>query len=188
MQQVFDFISDYTKIGEDELHFIAENIQFSSFKKGEIFFRQGQLLNKMSFVTKGAVRSYYCEENGIEHTIGFIFENHPLVAFDSFTQQTPIAFTSIALENTDIIWVSQSVFYKFLETYPQYEKVLRTILSKYMTFETEKAKLLRINSAKERYEALLQTKLEIIKRVPLKYIASYLGITLETLSRIRAGK
>ena len=188
MQQVFDFISDYAKISEDELRFITKNIQFSSFKKGEILVKQGQLLNKISFVIKGAVRNYYSEENGIEHTIGFIFENHPLVAFDSFTQQTPIAFTSVALENTDTIWVSQSVFYNFLEIYPRYEKVLRTILSKYMTIETEKAKLLRINSAKERYETLLRTQPEIIKRVPLKYIASYLGMALETLSRLRAEK
>ena len=188
MQQVIDFISGYIKMSEDELRFIADNLQFTSFEKGEILLKQGEILNKISFIVKGAVRGYFTDENGTEHTLGFALENQPLVAFDSFTQQTPIGFTSVALENTDTIWISQSAFYNFLETYPRYEKVLRTIISQYMTIEGDKTKLLRIISAKERYKALLETHPELVKRVPLKYIASYLGITIETLSRIRAKK
>jgi CRP-like cAMP-binding protein len=186
MQQVIDFISGFIQMSEEELHFIADNLQFTSFKKGEILLHQGQIPNKLSFVIKGAVRGYYTDENGMEHTLGFAFENHPLGAFDSFTQQIPIGFTGCALENTDTIWISQSAFYRFLETYPRYEKVVRTIISQYMTLEGEKTKLLRIISSKERYRALLETQPELIQRVPLKYIASYLGITIETLSRIRA--
>ena len=188
MQQVIDFISGYIQMSEDELRFVADNMQLSSFKKGEILLKQGQILNKMAFIVKGAVRGYYSDENGTEHTLGFALENQPLVAFDSFTQQTPIGFTSIALEDTDTIWISQSAFYNFLEIYPRYEKVLRTIISQYMTIEGEKTKLLRIISAKERYKALLATQPELIKRVPLKYIASYLGMTTENLSRVRSQK
>lgn len=188
MQQVFTFISQYVTMNEDELRFIADNLQFATFKKGEILLKQGQILDKMAFIIEGAVRGYYTDENGIEHTLGFALENNPLVAFDSFTQQTPIGFTSIALENTQTIWISQTAFYNFLETYPRYEKVLRTIISQYMTIENEKAKLLRIISSKERYHALLKMHPELIKRVPLKYIASYLGIAIKTLSRVRAEK
>jgi CRP-like cAMP-binding protein len=188
MQQVIDFISGFTKMREDELCFIADNLQLTSYKKGEILIKQGQIPNKMGFVIKGIVRGYYTEENGMEHTLGFAFENHPLGAFDSFTQQTPIGYNGIAIENTDIIWISQSAFYNLLETYPNYEKVVRSILSQYMTLEGEKVKLLRITSAKERYKALLESQPSLVHRLPLKHIASYLGITLETLSRIRAQK
>ena len=188
MQQVIDFISGYIQMSEEELRFIADNLQFTSFGKGEILLKLGQILNKMAFIIKGAVRGYYTDESGTEHTLGFALENQPLVAFDSFTQQTPIGFTSVALENTDTIWISQSAFYNFLETYPRYEKVLRTIISQYMTIEGEKTKLLRIISAKERYKVLLETHPELIKRVPLKYIASYLGMTTENLSRVRSQK
>ena len=188
MEQVFDFISGYIKMTEEELRFIADNLQFTSFKKGEILLKQGQIPNKMAFVIKGAVRGYYTDENGIENTLGFAFENHPLGAFDSFTQQMPIGFTGCALENTDTIWISQTAFYNFLETYPRYEKVLRIIISQYMTIGNEQAKLLRISSAKERYRALLKAQPEIIQRVPLKYIASYLGMTTENLSRVRSQK
>lgn len=188
MQPVIDFISGFIKMSDEELHFFSNNIQRTSFKKGEILLQQGQILDKMAFVLKGAVRGYYQDENGTEHTLCFVFENQPLVAFDSFTQQTPIGFTSIALENTETIWISQTAFYIFLETYPRYEKVLRTIISQYMAIEGEKTKLFRIVSAKERYSALLEAQPELIQRVPLKYISSYLGIAIKTLSRVRAEK
>jgi CRP-like cAMP-binding protein len=188
MEQIFDFISRFIKINEDELNFIANNINFTSFKKGEILIKQGQIPDKIAFVKKGAVRGYYTDENGIEHTVAFVFENHPLGAFDSFTQQIPFGFTGRALENTDTIWISQTAFYNFLETYPRYEKVLRTIISQYMTIGNEQAKLLRITSAKDRYQALLKLQPELIQRVPLKFIASYLGMTTENLSRVRSQK
>ena len=94
----------------------------------------------MAFIIKGAVRGYYTDESGTEHTLGFALENQPLVAFDSFTQQTPIGFTSVALENTDTIWISQSAFYNFLETYPRYEKVLRTIISQCISLRNYRCK------------------------------------------------
>ena len=163
-------------------------IRHSSHQKNEILHRQGEIPKRAAFIIKGAVRSYYLDEKGTEHTTAFIFENLPLVAFDSFTQQTPSAMNAVTLEPTELIWASHADFFGFLETFPKYETALRNLLSKYLTLQGEQAKLLRISSSRERYEALCNIRPDVIQRVPLKHIATYLGMALETLSRVRAGK
>jgi CRP-like cAMP-binding protein len=188
MQPVFDFFSEYTRITDEEMNAMMKAIRHSSHEKNETLLRQGEIPRRAGLIIGGAVRTYYLDENGNEHTTNFIFENHPLAAFESFAQQTPSALSAVTLEPTELIWASHADFFGFLETYPKYETVLRNILSKYMFLMGEQAKLLRISSSRERYETLCSMRPDVIQRVPLKYIASYLGMALETLSRVRAGK
>lgn len=188
MQSVFDFISGFTDISEQEMNAIMEIIHSASCGKNEILQRQGEIPKRAAFIVKGAVRVYFTDDKGLEHTTAFIFENHPIVPFDSFAQQTPAPLSAITLEPTELIWASHADFFNFLETFPKYETVLRNILSKYMSLLGEQSKLLRISSSRERYEALCRMRPDVIQRVPLKHIASYLGMALETVSRVRAGK
>lgn len=188
MKQIFGFISEFTEVTKEDMNAISGLIHFSSHTKNEMLQKQGHVSKRIAFILKGSVRAFYIDEQGNDHTVNFMFENHPLVAFESFTQQTPVPFSAIALEPTDLIWTSYEEFFEFLSTHPKYETALRNILSKYMSLGGEHMKLLRIHSAKERYEALCNARPEVIKRVPLKYIASYLQMAVETLSRIRAGK
>jgi CRP-like cAMP-binding protein len=188
MQPAIDFISEFTNVSEQEMQAITGIIHTSTLKKGEQIYYQGRIAKRASFITKGAVRSFYIDENGTEHTVGFHFENQPLIPFDSFAQQTPATVNAISLEPTELIWTSHIEFFGFIDMFPKYEKVLRSILSSYMLTQSERMKMLRIRSARGRYEMLTKTQPEIIKRAPLKYVASYLDMTLETLSRVRAGK
>jgi CRP-like cAMP-binding protein len=188
MQQVFDFISAFTQITEEESSALRKMMNFSSFKKNEILHRSGEITKRVAFVLKGAVRVYYFGSNGEEHTVGFIFENQPIGAFESFSLQAPSSFNVITLEPTDLLWIDYVSFFTFLENYPHYETVIRAMLSMYMHIESEHSRLLRINSSRDRYNAFCESQPEVLKRVRLKYIASYLNMTLETLSRVRAGK
>src|SRR5690606_23372951 len=97
MQHIVDFLSQHTHITEEELNDMMQVIHFSSHKKNEILQQQGGISKRAAFVVKGAVRIFYLDEKGTEHTINFIFENYPLVSFDSFTQQTPVAVSAITL-------------------------------------------------------------------------------------------
>ncbi len=188
MKPVVDFISIFTNISEEEINTITSIIHTSSHRKNEVLQHQGSVPKRAAFIVKGAVRTFYTDENGTEHTTGFKFENQPLVPIDSFTHQTQVPFFAVALEPTELVWASHDDFFGFLETHPRYEKVLRNILSKLMPRQSEQMKLLRINSSRERYEMLCKLRPEVIQRVPLKHIASYLGMSFETLSRVRAGK
>ena len=183
-----DFASAYVKIGEEEMDQILQRIHHSSYSKNKVIHHQGDIARMMAFVIKGAVRAYYTDESGTEHTVSFIFENKPLVAYDSFASQTPSGVSFMTLENTELMWTSHTEFFSFLELFPKFENALRSVMGQYMVKNLEHSKLLRINPARDRYEALLKTTPELASRVPLKYLASYIGMTLETLSRVRAGK
>jgi CRP-like cAMP-binding protein len=188
MQQFIDFISSYADVSEKEMEAMLAIVHTSSHKKHEVLHRQGSILKRAAFVTKGAVRSYYIDDTGVEHTTAFHLERQPLVPFESFTQQTPVSLNAIALEPTDLLWTSHEEFFGFLEGFPKYEKVLRHILGSSLTLQNEQMRLMRVTSPRERYELLCNLRPEVIQRVPLKHIASYLGMALETLSRVRAGK
>ena len=186
-QPFIDFLSNYTNITEEEINAINKRTHLSTYKKNEIVQRQGEVPNRVIFITKGAVRMFYIDKSGKDHTTAFTFENHPIVALDSFTQQIPLAVNTIALEPTEMIWTTNSEFYEFIGLFPKFEAVLLMVLSKFLALEGEQAKLLRIHSSRERYEALCSMCPEVVQRVPSKYIASYLGMAEETLSRVRAG-
>jgi CRP-like cAMP-binding protein len=185
---VIDFLSTFVKISEDEIPVIMERIHFLSVPKNEFIQKQGEISRQIAFILKGAVRTYYTDENGQEQTVNFIFENQPCVAFDSFANQTPSSTSAITLEPVEMIGTSHAEFFGFLEEHPKYETAIRTILGQYLILESEHSRLLRINPSRARYEALCKAQPELVKRVPLKHLASYIGMTLETLSRIRAGK
>ena len=187
-QAFIDFLSAYVKIDEPEIQMIAERIHHNSYAKGEVILRQGDIPRSLAFVIKGAVRVYYTDEQGNEQTVNFIFENQALVAFDSFASQTPSGIAAAALEATELIWTSHTEFFGFLELHPKYEAAVRGIMGQYLVLNSAHTKLLRINPARDRYEALCKARPDLVTRVPLKYIASYIGMTLETLSRVRAGK
>ncbi len=187
-QPVIDFISNYTDIHAKERSAMIKAVKFSSHDKNDVLIQQGKVSGRIAFITKGSIRSYYSDEHDAVHTIGFAFENEPLVAAESFTRQTPSGTSAAALEPTDLLWTSHAEFFDFLKSFPKYETALRIFLSEHLAMEGEQSKLLRIASSRERYNAFCKMRPEVIKRVPLKYIASYLGMALETLSRIRAGK
>lgn len=188
MVPAIDFIGRFINISENEMADMLRIIHTASFNKNEVILKQGEVGRMAAFVVKGCVRSFYKDEAGEEFTAGFVFENHPLTPMDFFSNPTPSPLSVIALEPTELITVSRNDFFDFLEKYPRYEAALRKMISEYMVLQGERFRLLRIPAARDRYEALVQMQPEIIQRVPLKYVANYLGIALETLSRIRSAK
>ena len=188
MQELIEYITKFIQPNEEELEDILRDIQYTRFVKNEFLIRQGEMTQSLMFILKGVARAYYISEQELEHTSDFIFEGQPVIHIEAFTKNTPSSVNIVAIEDTEIIWVSRDVFFNFLEKHPKYEGVLRDMIMNYMSIEMQHMKLVRMGSSRERYEALLKHRPDIIRRVPLKYIASYLNMALETLSRIRSGK
>lgn len=188
MKSLLDFISEYTTVSNTEWSDFQKIVHTASYPKNEVLIRQGENVNRISFVTKGSVRSYYLDDKGVDHTVGFVLENQPLMTFDGFFQRMPSAVSAITLEATEILWTSYEEFFGYLRENPRLEPFLRDIISGFILKEAEHTRLLRINSSKARYEAFYELHPDIVHRVPLKHIASYLDMALETLSRVRAGK
>jgi CRP-like cAMP-binding protein len=135
-------------------------------------------------VQQGCLRGYYLLD-GKEITHWFAFENDFVTSFHSFITQQP-AVEDIQLLEGSVLWmISKSALDELFRQYHEVERVVRIAYEKYYIRLEERFINSHFTSAKERYENLLHESPHILERVPLGYIASYLGITQETLSRIR---
>ncbi len=189
LQPVIEYISKYIgDMHQEELELLLPLVKFASYNKGDTLFTQGEIPKNACFIITGAVRSFYIDEDGKENTVGFHFENEPAFPYGSFVELTPASTSYVTLEPVSVIWVSRNDFYLFLETFPRFETGIAKVLGEYLIKGGQHLKLMRIDSSRERYKKLLELQPEIVTRVPLTYIASYLGMALETLSRVRAGK
>ena len=183
-----EFVTNFAEVSNAERDGMLDIINFSSHDRNEVLIKEGEVCERMAFILEGAVCIYHSDNQGNMRPFHFRFENEPLGDYESFEGQTPAGFNAIALEPTTVIWANHKDFFDFMSSFPKYEGVMTKALSKELATKNEHFKLIGLESAKERYEALCKKRPDIIKRVPLKYIASYLGMAMETLSRIRAGK
>ncbi len=187
-QPFINYLNQYVEVSSIEKKRILDIIHFASYGKNELVLKEGEVCSKMTFVLEGLACVYYEDENEKKKVMSFRSKNEMLVNYESFISRSESDTCIIALEPTEVMWASHSDFFNFLQTFPKYEAVMREILGKYLIGQMEKEKLQRIESAKERYEIFCRNNPELIKRAPLTYIASYLGMALETLSRIRGNK
>jgi CRP-like cAMP-binding protein len=157
------------------------------FKKGDFLLRQDEVCKKSYWIVKGIARKYYLND-GKEITTELYFDNDIAVSFDSYCLQKPSREFIQAL--TDIT-ISETDFVAFQTAKKQFQKLatLDLMMTEYYAMWLED-RLFQFHTmdAKSRYQKLIEDHPHIIQNIPLTFVASYLGISLETLSRIRAKK
>jgi CRP-like cAMP-binding protein len=180
----FGYLKD-NEMYSDSLKEELENLfTLKEFSKGDHLFRQGDVCRHLFYIKKGLVRIYYYSSIGKEITLWFSSEDTLITAIDSFYNYKPTRDNCEALEDIEVYTITHSQ----LETLLNNKKGAQTAF--YIMYEVTRkmAELLdsiRFRSAEERYTSLISNYPAIIQRVSLGQIASYLGITQETLSRIR---
>ena len=153
--------------------------------KGEYLIEEGKVCRHLYFLEKGCLRGFY-NLDGKEITHWFGFENDFVTSFHSFITQTP-AVENIQLMEGSVLWsISKDALARLLDQHQDAERLLRIAYEKYYIKLEGRFVNSQFRTAAERYEQLLEENPEIIERVPLGYIASYLGISQETLSRVRS--
>lgn len=152
-----------------------------------ILLREGEVANRVYFVKKGCLREWF-NKDGKEITFQFFFEGQPVSSIDSFMWGTPSMFTIESLEHSTLVSVKKDDLFKNLEIYPDIKDIFMNFIFKRFS-NYEKLFLSRIkDTPQERYQDLLENHSNILQRIPQHYIASYLGITPISLSRIRNRK
>ena len=152
--------------------------------KTEYLITEGRRCKHLYFLERGALRGFYTLD-GKEITHWFGFENDFVTSFHSFITGEP-AVENIQLLEGSVLWaISKEDLNGLLIDNPDIEKLLRITYEKYYIRLEERYVNAQFKSASERYQALLLQTPHILERVPLGYIASYLGISPETLSRVR---
>jgi len=173
--------SDLTELFTDFQQLMKKN----SFQKNHILHEEDTVCNHLYLIEKGIARSFYYKD-GKDITAHFATEQGTITAIDSFIQRKKSRYTIELLEDSDIISISQQDIQQLLESKPHYEKYVRVFLEQIYIDLAERIEDLLFHTAKERYEKLLKNNPNLLQRVNLKHIASFIGITQETLSRIRA--
>jgi CRP/FNR family transcriptional regulator, anaerobic regulatory protein len=162
-------------------------IEPKELKRKDHFLREGETCKQLGFITKGYVRLYFLKD-GDEVTKDFNFENSICGSYASFSLRQPSRFNIVAMEDVKILTLGREDLYRLFDKYASLQKLGRlSIEHLFIRKENREASFL-LDTAEQRYEELLKQHPAITQRVPLKYLASYLGITAETLSRIRAAR
>ncbi|WP_089054512.1 Crp/Fnr family transcriptional regulator [Flavobacterium oncorhynchi] len=151
------------------------------------FVKEGQFADKLYFVISGSARAYYTK-NGKDITDWFAFEGDFVSAIDSFFRDSQTIYNIELLEPTILLQISRETVLALSDKHHCFEKLGRIAVTKTMLKLQERVVSIQFESALQKYKSLLNTRLDIIQRVQLTHIASYIGVTLETLSRIRNPK
>ena len=157
------------------------------FKKGSDIQEIGHTCKTLYFVKNGCVRIYYFKED-IDITESFEFENAFVARAESLFTGKPSLKAIQAIEDTTLIGIDSTKLFKLFDSYPDLERLFRKIIETSYVNTVNRIESLQFNTAEERYFNLLKDHKNILQRIPLKFIASYLGITPVSLSRIRAIK
>jgi CRP-like cAMP-binding protein len=166
---------------------LADRIVFKSFKKGELIHNADAICKNSYFIHKGLMRTYFIKD-GKEITEYFSAENEWVNSPKSFMQQQVDIYYIDTLEQTDCFCLNVKDLVFLFDNFPEMERYARlsmgTVFGHYMNRITS----MRFTTAKEKYQHFCETYQDIYYRLPLGMVSSYLGITQETLSRIRAEK
>lgn len=156
-------------------------------KKNEDLQPIGHTCRTIYFVKKGIARIYYYKD-GVDITESFASENNIIARVESLFSGKPSRKAIQILEDAEIIAINATKLFKLYDDFPQIERLFRKIFESAYVETVNRIESIQFHTAEERYSALLHETPDIIKRVPLKYIASFLGITQVSLSRIRTKK
>lgn len=174
-------------LSKEAQEFIQKHTKTFEFKKGELVLEAGNPCEYIYSITKGMMRGYYFNE-AKEITNWIANEEDFGTSFYSFISQQNSYETIEALENTTTEVLSKKDLDTLYRNFPETEQAGRLLLENYYLRLEERVIYIQFKTAKERYDHFYETRRDILKRAPLGCIASYLGITQETLSRIRAEK
>jgi CRP-like cAMP-binding protein len=181
----FNHITSRIKISQSEFETVAQKFSEVRFKKRQHIIEPGQTATFHFFVLKGCLRSYFIDETGKEHTVQFAIENWWIGDYTSYFGSEKSILHIECLEDCHLIRIDKDVWESFYQTFPQLETYTRINLQRRLA-SAQKQTIINLSlSAKERYSTFLSTYPNIEKRVRNYHIASYLGITRESLSRVR---
>lgn len=175
----------YCRQEPDSIDVLAQLLVPMKFHRGEVILREGEECTCMYYVDSGMVRQYYFK-NGKDVTEHFSFEGRIVMCIESLLKHVPSQIIIESLETTQLYALPRKKLLEAIEYTPELGILYRKILEHALISSQHHADSQRFENAQERYERLLKEKPEIILRAPMIHVASFLQMTPETLSRVRA--
>ncbi|MBV8251406.1 MAG: Crp/Fnr family transcriptional regulator [Chitinophaga sp.] len=164
---------------------LLNNLKLMAVPKGAFVLKMGEIANCVYFIESGLLRYYSVDNSGKDHILQFVAENNFIGNLESILTGDPSRFYIQALEKTIVIVLEESFFLQFIKRHPNLSLMNKMFLRDYVVHLQNRVIELLSFSAEQRYEDFMKQYPGIITRIPQLMLASYLGITPESLSRIR---
>jgi CRP-like cAMP-binding protein len=184
METLFNHIGQYCQLGAAAMKSLGLVLQKVELPKGAYLLTEGKICQHVHFLEKGCLRGFY-NLDGKEISHWFAFENNFVTSFYSFITRKPCVENIQLMEDCTLWAISYENLQMLYSRHTDMERLGRIMHEQYYVMLEERFVSNHFKEARERYENLVTNAPHIIQRVPLGYVASYLGITQETLSRIR---
>ena len=182
---LYKYMSKFTSLTEEQQLTIANEIRIEEFKKGTILLRQGDIPTKCYFVLKGCVRQYSIDEKGKEVTSNFHIEEQAIAVFNNHKLDKSSEYTFVCLEDSVLVVGDLAIEQDMYTKYTQLEIMTRKMIEENFGKVQEEFATFISSTPEERFKTLLMKRPQLVDRVPQHQLASYLGITPESLSRIK---
>ena len=187
MDKLINYLLEFGQLNQQQIDLIKRKAQVLELKKDDYFSEAGKIPKQVAFIEKGILRVCYYNSNGDEITKYFIDENNFAVDINSFNQKIPSSEYVQAVTDCTLLVFSTESLNDLSATIIQWDGIIYKITEKALVEKVNKLSPMLAEDAKTRYLSFLEKFPNLANRIPLFYLASYLGITQSSLSRIRKG-
>ena len=183
----FDYIQEVSGklLSENDKQLLTVHFKPKKLRKRQYFLQEGDVCKYIGFVIKGSARTFTVDEKGREHILKLALENWWLADFESFYHLTPSRFNIEALEDLEVLQSTNAQIEEFLKDIPAFSEMAAVISQNYTIANQKRMQAAMSYTAEERYEDLISNYPQFLQRFPQNMIASYLGLSRETLSRLK---
>lgn len=185
MEEILAFLNQIFPLSPACIEYLASVVQYRAVKKNEVILDFGEVDRNLYFIKKGFLRCYYMVHDK-EVSDWFFWNNETVVSIGSFYQQVPSEDRIVAEEAGELYFITKEQYDHAKRTFHEFAYIASELLEKYLETFHDHARILRKYEAVERYQMVLAKYPEMVLRIPLAALASWLNMEPETLSRARA--
>ncbi|MEQ1875891.1 MAG: Crp/Fnr family transcriptional regulator [Bdellovibrionia bacterium] len=185
LENLRKFLSGMIEMPESEWLYLTTLLKPKKLEKDAFNFRQGDEVSEIAFVARGLLYNFYTDANGEDFVKFFISEGGVVSCYSSLLQGIPASYSSRALEPVTLVTLQYSDLKKLYERHPCWERMGRVMVERLYIEKERREQRFLMADAKTRYESFTKERSELVNRVPQYLIASYIGISPVSLSRLR---
>lgn len=179
------YIETISKLSSDEWTAFSKILTIKNLNKKEFFLQEGQICKFSAFISQGLFKVYTIDTRGTEKIIQFNAKSSFLSDCESYLGNKPSDYNIEAIENSTLVIFQNKDLENLCKRFPVFDKIGRQVTHEILSYYKEHIKLVMTKTPQERYDYLLSNNADLIQRVSITHLSQFLGLTRETVSRLR---